>query len=40
MQRYFRDVHAGSHQVAITWDGAAQSYGRVRFGLEPRDHML
>lgn len=37
MQRSFRDVHAGSHQVAVTWDAAARSYGRVQLGLEPRD---
>ena len=41
MQRYFRDVHAGSHQVAITWDGAAQSYGRVQLGAgAARPHAL
>lgn len=40
MQRYFRDVHAGSHQVAIVWDAAAQAYGRVQLGLDPRDQLL
>jgi len=35
IQRHFRDVHAGSHQVAIVWDTAAQSSGRVQVGLQP-----
>jgi 3-hydroxy-9,10-secoandrosta-1,3,5(10)-triene-9,17-dione monooxygenase len=34
LQRFHRDVNAGSHQIAITWDLAAEIYGRARFGLE------
>lgn len=39
MQRFFRDVHAGSHQVAIVWDAAAQAYGRVQLGREAPDQL-
>ncbi len=35
IQRAMRDVHAGSAQVALNWDEQAESYGRVRMGLEP-----
>jgi alkylation response protein AidB-like acyl-CoA dehydrogenase len=35
MQRFFRDVHAGSHQVALSWDNVAEAYGRAAFGLPP-----
>jgi alkylation response protein AidB-like acyl-CoA dehydrogenase len=40
IQRAHRDVHAGAHQVALTWDTCAEQYGRVRFGLEPTDIIL
>src|SRR5205823_2672175 len=35
LQRFHRDVHAGSHHVILSWDEPAEQYGRVRFGLEP-----
>lgn len=35
LQRFHRDVNAGSHQVAIGWDDNATLYGRVKLGLEP-----
>jgi len=35
MQRFHRDVHAGSHQTALFWDPVAMSYGRHVFGLPP-----
>ena len=35
MQRFHRDVHAGSHQVALYWDPIAEGYGRALFGLAP-----
>jgi 3-hydroxy-9,10-secoandrosta-1,3,5(10)-triene-9,17-dione monooxygenase len=35
LQRHFRDVHAASHTVALTWEPIFEMYGRVRFGLEP-----
>jgi alkylation response protein AidB-like acyl-CoA dehydrogenase len=40
LQRAHRDVHAGSHQVALTWDTYAEQYGRVRLGLEPNDPFV
>ncbi|MBS1677069.1 MAG: hypothetical protein JST08_06765 [Actinobacteria bacterium] len=39
IQRFMRDVHAGSMQVALNWDEQAESYGRVRLGLEPNGQM-
>src|SRR3546814_18360450 len=35
IQRFVRDVHAGSMQAAAHWDEPAEAYGRVRMGLEP-----
>jgi 3-hydroxy-9,10-secoandrosta-1,3,5(10)-triene-9,17-dione monooxygenase len=35
LQRFHRDVHAGSHQVALYWDPIAEGYGRALFGLPP-----
>jgi alkylation response protein AidB-like acyl-CoA dehydrogenase len=40
IQRAHRDVHAGSHQVALVWDTYAEQYGRVRLGLEPTDTIF
>jgi len=39
IQRFMRDVHAGSMQVASSWDEQAESYGRVRMGFEPNSMM-
>lgn len=39
IQRFMRDVHAGSMQVASNWDEQAESYGRVRLGLDPNGMM-
>ena len=39
IQRFVRDVHAGAMQVASNWDEQAESYGRVRMGLEPNGSM-
>lgn len=39
IQRFMRDVHAASMQVASGWDEQAESYGRVRLGLEPNGMM-
>jgi 3-hydroxy-9,10-secoandrosta-1,3,5(10)-triene-9,17-dione monooxygenase len=33
MQRYHRDVHAGSHQAALYWDAIGEAYGRAALGL-------
>jgi 3-hydroxy-9,10-secoandrosta-1,3,5(10)-triene-9,17-dione monooxygenase len=35
MQRFHRDVHAGSHQAALYWDSIAEAYGRAALGLPP-----
>jgi 3-hydroxy-9,10-secoandrosta-1,3,5(10)-triene-9,17-dione monooxygenase len=35
MQRFHRDVHAGSHQMALYWDPIAEGYGRALLGLPP-----
>jgi 3-hydroxy-9,10-secoandrosta-1,3,5(10)-triene-9,17-dione monooxygenase len=35
IQRFMRDVHAGAMQISNSWDEQAESYGRVRMGLEP-----
>lgn len=40
LQRAHRDVHAGSHQAALTWDTYGEQYGRVRLGLEPTDTII
>ncbi len=39
IQRFMRDVHAGSMQIVSNWDEQAESYGRVRMGLEPSGQM-
>jgi alkylation response protein AidB-like acyl-CoA dehydrogenase len=40
LQRALRDVHAGSHQVALDWDNAMEQYGGVLLGREPSERML
>ena len=39
IQRFHRDVHAGSHQGALNWDMIAEAYGRTALGLPPANHM-
>jgi hypothetical protein len=39
MQRFMRDVHAGSMQLVANWDEQAEAYGRVRMGMEPNSQM-
>ena len=34
-QRFHRDAHAASHHFALSWDVAAEQYGRLRLGLQP-----
>lgn len=36
LQRFHRDAHAASHHFGLSWDAAAEQYGRVRLGLEPK----
>jgi 3-hydroxy-9,10-secoandrosta-1,3,5(10)-triene-9,17-dione monooxygenase len=35
MQRFHRDVNAGSHHHGLSWDAAAEDYGRQALGLSP-----
>jgi 3-hydroxy-9,10-secoandrosta-1,3,5(10)-triene-9,17-dione monooxygenase len=35
MQRCMRDAHAAAMHMVSSWDDQAESYGRVRLGLEP-----
>ena len=35
MQRFMRDAHAAAMHLVSNWDEQAESYGRVRMGLEP-----
>ena len=35
LQRCFRDVHAGTKQVALNFDINATTYGKVALGLDP-----
>jgi alkylation response protein AidB-like acyl-CoA dehydrogenase len=34
-QRRFRDIHAITAHLSMSWDIAATTYGRIAFGLEP-----
>jgi 3-hydroxy-9,10-secoandrosta-1,3,5(10)-triene-9,17-dione monooxygenase len=40
LQRSFRDLHAGSHQIGVVWDLYAEQFGRVRMGLDPTTPFL
>jgi 3-hydroxy-9,10-secoandrosta-1,3,5(10)-triene-9,17-dione monooxygenase len=40
LQRFHRDVHAASHHVSLSWDTAAEQYGRVLLGLEPTNRRF
>jgi alkylation response protein AidB-like acyl-CoA dehydrogenase len=33
LQRFHRDINAGSHHIALGWEENAERYGRARFGL-------
>lgn len=35
MQRFHRDAHAASHHQGISWDAAAEDFGRQTLGLPP-----
>jgi 3-hydroxy-9,10-secoandrosta-1,3,5(10)-triene-9,17-dione monooxygenase len=35
IQRFHRDVHAGAHHQGLSWDVAAEDYGRQALGLPP-----
>ena len=40
MQRKFRDIHAISGHIALNWDVAGITYGRVAFGLDPATRLI
>ena len=40
LQRFHRDIHAASHHVSLSWDTAAEQYGRVLLGLEPTNRRF
>ena len=35
IQRFHRDVNAGSHHQGLSWDAAAEDFGRQALGLPP-----
>ena len=39
-QRKFRDIHAMSGHLALGWDIAGTTYGRVALGLEPDARLI
>jgi resorcinol 4-hydroxylase (FADH2) len=39
-QRKFRDIHAMSGHLALSWDIAGTTYGRVALGLEPAARLI
>jgi alkylation response protein AidB-like acyl-CoA dehydrogenase len=39
-QRKFRDIHAMSGHLALNWDIAGTTYGRVALGLEPAARLI
>ena len=40
MQRKFRDMHAISGHIALNWDVAGTTFGRVTFGLDPATPLI
>ena len=40
LQRQFRDIHAASAHIALTWDVHAAAYGRSALGLQPPGGLL
>ena len=40
MQRFMRDAHAAAMHMVSAWDEQAESYGRVRLGLEPNSQFF
>lgn len=39
-QRKFRDIHAMSAHLALNWDIAGTTYGRVALGLDPQARLI
>ena len=40
LQRQFRDIHAASTHIALTWDVHAAAYGQSALGLQPQGGLL
>ncbi len=40
LQRQFRDLHAASAHIALTWDVHAAAYGQSALGLQPQGGLL
>jgi len=40
LQRQFRDIHAASAHIALTWDVHAAAYGQSALGLQPQAGLL
>lgn len=40
MQRKFRDIHALAGHMALNWDIAGTTFGRVAFGLDPATPLI
>ena len=40
LQRQFRDIHAASSHIGLTWDVHASAYGQSALGLPPQGGML
>lgn len=40
LQRRFRDIHAATAQIQVTWDINAPEFGRVTLGLPPNNPFL
>ena len=39
-QRKFRDVRVAANHIALNWDVAGTTYGRVAFGLDPNSPLI
>ena len=40
LQRQFRDIHAASSHIALTWDIHSSAYGQSALGIQPQAGML
>lgn len=40
LQRQFRDIHAASSHIGLTWDVHAAAYGQSALGLQPQGGLL
>ena len=40
VQRKFRDMRAAGNHIAVNWDVAGTTYGRIAFGLDPNSPLI